>query len=97
MYLYRGCSDAVTDPAGAFWVAMPALPTAPGTYALIGEAILGTSDTTGIDPHLSGSLTVFRAKSLLASSVSAVPEPKSILLLGSIFGAVGWRLRPRLA
>jgi hypothetical protein len=75
-------------PDGAFLLQTSTLPTATGTYGFTGSGLFdfaggpGGQDVRG----LTGSLTV-----------SDVPEPTSILLLGSILGAVGWRVRRRAA
>jgi hypothetical protein len=88
---FPGCGfglNAGTD--GGFFLDVSALPTATGTYGINGgNGIFGFGASQALPRNFTGSLTV--------SNVSAVPEPTSILLFGSILGAVGWRVRRRRA
>jgi hypothetical protein len=84
------CGTGVGGPPnGAFALATlgGVVPTATGTYGLFGG---GAFDFGPIGQDISNNLTGSLA-------ISDVPEPTSILLLGSILGAVGWRLRRRAA
>jgi hypothetical protein len=82
---FIGCGFGVNPPDGGFSLYISALPMATGTYGLGGQGdflFAGGFDSS----NLTGTLTV-----------SDVPEPTSILLLGSILAAVGWRVRRRAA
>jgi hypothetical protein len=86
------CSEEVWARGGANGVLdfnFLGLPTATGTYGIVsGIDMFFVGDTNEL-AYPTGALTV--------SDVSGVPEPTSILLLASILGAVGGRLRKRAA